>query len=471
MSGTHQTRLDAPSTTDPAVASLSRLIGGPFGRHAVDPPRRRFWIPPRVIMLAAIIMLAVAWMQKLPCANGSWVEFNQYTQLCYSDIRALWGAEHLNEGLVPYFQYPVEYPVLTGVLMAVTGLPAHALLGDGGGPLSYHLNAIVLLMFALGMVAAVYGLRQARRPWDAMLVACAPIIVFTALVNWDLLAVATTVFFLWAWARHKPVAAGILLGIAVGAKFYPLLIVGPLLILAWRYRRIGVALRMTGVAAATWLLVNLPFMIFATDGWLRFFQLNSERGIDWGTSWYILRHIAGDDSTLGQLLNDVDVLNWLYLVAFVICCAGIAWLALTAPTPPRLAQLAFLVVAAFLLTGKVWSQQYVLWLLPLAVLARPQWRAFLAWQAAELFYFVAFYGELLSASGDDEVPAWALVSPEWIFVLASVARLGTVTALCVLVIRDVNRPQHDLIRRSWGFDPDAGPLLTGARVRRPLRIG
>ena len=44
------------------------------------------------------------------------------------------------------------------------------------------------------------------------------------------------------------------------------------------------------------------------------------------------------------------------------------------PTTPRLAQLGFLIVAGFLLVNKVYSPQYVLWLLPLAVLARPRWR-------------------------------------------------------------------------------------------------
>ncbi|MGH8883209.1 MAG: glycosyltransferase family 87 protein, partial [Stackebrandtia sp.] len=331
-----------------------------------------------------------------------------------------------------------------------------------------------LMLFGLGAVAAVYRMRQ-RRAWDAMLLACAPIMLFTAVVNWDLFAVATTVFFLWAWARRKPVLAGILLGIAVGAKFYPLLIAGPLVVLAWRYRRLPVALTSMAVAGITWLVVNLPFIVFATDGWLRFFELNSERGIDWGTTWYVLRHISGENSTLGTILNNVDVLNLLYLVAFAACCAAIAWVVINAPVPPRLAQVAFLVVAAFLLTGKVWSQQYVLWLLPLLVLARPQWRAFLAWQAAELFYFVAFYGELLQASNGDEnsgVPTWALVSPEWIFVLASTARLATVVALCVLVLRDIYHPKLDVVRRSYGFDPDAGPLASDAAVpRSPVLIG
>ena len=40
-------------------------------------------------------------------------------------------------------------------------------------------------------------------------------------------------------------------------------------------------------------------------------------------------------------------------------------------------------VAAFLLTNKVWSPQYSLWLVPLAVLALPRWRLLLAWMTVD----------------------------------------------------------------------------------------
>ncbi|GAA4953097.1 hypothetical protein GCM10023238_19320 [Streptomyces heliomycini] len=74
----------------------------------------------------------------------------------------------------------------------------------------------------------------------------------------------------------------------------------------------------------------------------------------------------------------------------LLCCVGVAALALTAPRRPRFAQLAFLIVAAFILTNKVYSPQYVLWLVPLAALARPKWRDFLVWQGAcEVAYFLA----------------------------------------------------------------------------------
>jgi uncharacterized membrane protein len=118
----------------------------------------------------------------------------------------------------------------------------------------------------------------------------------------------------------------------------------------------------------------------------------------------------------------------------------------TAPLPPRLTQLAFLIVAAFLLFNKVWSQQFTLWLLPLAVLARPRWGAFLAWQLAEVAYFLAFYGELLGASGKS-------VMPEGVFIFASIARWVTVAVLCGLVVRDILHPRLDVVRQ-------ADPLAT-----------
>ena len=121
-----------------------------------------------------------------------------------------------------------------------------------------------------------------------------------------------------------------------------------------------------------------------------------------------------------------------------------------APRPPRLAQVAFLVVAAFLIFSKVWSQQYVLWLLPLAVLARPRWGVFLAWQASEVLYFCAFYGELMAASGK-------AVFPETVFDLAALLRLVMVAVFAGYVVRDILRPAKDVVRASYdGADPDGG---------------
>ncbi len=309
-------------------------------------------------------------------------------------------------------------------------------------------------------VGLILALRR-RRPWDGALFALSPALLVSATVNWDLLVVALTTGFLYAWAKRKPVLAGVLLGLAASAKFYPLFLVGPLLVLAIRSNRWRGFLRTSGAAVATWIAVNAPvyygdriaaFLGGAAhrpthfrQSWLEFWSFNSERGIDWGTLWYLLVRLPG----FGGLGSNVNRLNWIYFGLFLLACVGIAALALAAPRRPRLAQLAFLVIAAFLVFGKVWSQQYVLWLLPLAVLARPRGGAFLAWQFAEVCYFLAFYGELMGASGQN-------VFPEWVFLLAAALRLITVCVLMGFVVRDILHPGSDVVRDTYADDPDGG---------------
>ncbi|MGC4788471.1 glycosyltransferase family 87 protein [Micromonospora sp. DT178] len=462
---------DHPSRSDGFVRGLSGAIGGPLGDHAValDRPagrESRFWTATRIVLALVCLTLALHWVQKSPCQDGAWQNNVQYTRFCYTDVLALYYAERLNEGAVPYQDHPVEYPVLTGYFMGALGLPVHALgQNDPGlnqGMWFYNLNALVLGALAVATVAVLLALRR-RRPWDAALFALAPALMLTATVNWDLLAIGLAAFGLFAWARRQPLAAGVLLGLAGAAKMWPLFILGPILVLGLRAGRLRAALTAFGAALVSLVLVNLPVAIPYRENWDRFFELNSTRPIDWGTLWYIGRYLDGkfgnaNPADLGpfEWLNvNIPTLNTLSYALFGLACLGVAALGLLAPRRPRLAQLAFLVVAAFLIFSKVWSQQFVLWLLPLVVLARPKWGAFLAWQVAEVCYFVAFYGELLGAATSKPV------FPEGVFVLASTLRLTTVVVLCVLVVREILRPELDPVRRTYADDPDGG-VLDGA---------
>jgi len=303
-------------------------------------------------------------------------------------------------------------------------------------------------------VAVLLALRR-RRPWDAAMFAVAPALFLTATVNWDLLAVAFAMFAMLAWARNKPVLAAVMIGLGASAKLWPAFLVIPILLLGWRARKLGDATYAVAVAGLTWVAVNLPFLILWPDSWLKFFQLNVSRPVDWGTIWYIGAHIPhrGEQGVppFIWLQNNVHVVNLLSYVLFGLACVGFAVLTAKAPRRPRMGQLAFLVVAAFLIFSKVWSQQYVLWLLPLAVLARPRWGAFLAWQLAEVCYFFGFDGELMGASDKP-------IFPEGTFVLAATLRLVTLLILCGFVIRDVMHPERDAVRALYPDDPDGGPF-------------
>ena len=455
---------DEPGHSDAFVRGLSEAIGGPLGEHAVRSPARmpggsKFWTPVRIVLALVCATLALSWVQKSPCSDGQWTDLKQYKYFCYTDVLALYYAEHLSDGAVPYKDHPVEYPVVTGIFMGVLGLPIHALgpsvPGGNEGQAFYEVNALVLAAFGVAACGAILAVRR-RRPWDAALFALAPALLFSATVNWDLLCVGLTAIGMAAWAKQRPALAGMLLGLAIGAKFYPLLILGPMLLLAVRSKRyLDLGVTLAG-AIFTWSIINGPIAVLWPNSWSTFFRFNSDRGIDWGTLWYIGAHFPRGAGQYGfDFFRNLDSdpthssLNALYLLLFALACVFIAVLTFAAPRRPRLGQLAFLVVAVFLIVGKVWSQQYVLWLIPLAVLARPRWGAFLAWQAAEVLYFLSFYGELMGASGKP-------VFPEGVFVLASILRLTTLAILVGYVVRDILKPDRDVVRHTYPDDPDGG---------------
>ena len=145
----------------------------------------------------------------------------------------------------------------------------------------------------------------------------------------------------------------------------------------------------------------------------------------------------GFDTGLG-LWEPPTILNTVVFVLFVLCCAGVGYIALTATQRPRLAQVAFLVVALFLLTNKVWSPQFSLWLVPLAVLALPHRRILLAWMTIDALVWVP---RMLFLYGEQNRGL-----PEQWFTITVLLRDIAVIGLCALVIRQIYRPELDLVR-------------------------
>ncbi len=445
-----------PTREDEVAAAGSELIGGPIGRRALL--GTSWWTPLRVVVIVAVGMFALGMVQKVPCYDSGWFfgASSQYTHACYSDIPHLYQGRGFADGLVPYFdKLPgdmdyLEYPVLTGVFMEVA-----AWLTPGSGSIMlqeqvyWFVNAGMLMLCAAVIAVCVVRTHR-RRPWDGLLVALAPAFALTATINWDLLAVALTAAAMLMWSRSRPLAFGVLLGLATAAKLYPVFLLGPLFLLCWRagkWREFFIA---TGGAVAAWLVVNLPVMIFAFDGWSKFYTFSQERGVDFGSFWLIwAQNTTTPPST--------DFVNTAATVLVLLCFLGIAALTLTAPRRPRFAQLAFLVVAAFILTNKVYSPQYVLWLVPLAVLARPKWRDFLIWQACEVAYFLGIWMYLAYTTSGDAHKGLPTDGYHWAI---AVHLLGTLY-LCGMVVRDILMPERDVVRRTGEDDPSGG-VLDGA---------
>lgn len=440
----------SPSQEDALARLVTAWLGGPVGRSARVGVSRL--TPLAVLILVTTATFAVGLAQKAPCHEVGWPQDRQttYDHLCYSDVPYLYRERGFADGNVAYVDqgnYPaLEYPVLTGLVMQVTATVARAFGGDGpvaDSVLFFDLTVVVLFLFALVTVALLSRVHP-WRPYDAMLVAAAPVLALAGTINWDLLAVALTTAALLAWSRRRPVWTGVLLGLGVAAKFYPLLLFGPLLLVSFRSRRLRAWCIAVATAAAAWLAVNLPVLLLAPGSWSTFWTFNRDRSADFGSIWYVLG-LAG---------HPVERVNVWSVGLFALACAGIAALALRAPQPPRLGQLAFLTVAAFLLVNKVYSPQYVLWLLPLVALARPRWRDWAVWQGAEVLYWLSIWLHL----GQHLFPPVA-DAPDRMYWLAVVVRMAATAYLCAVVVRDIVVPAEDVVRRGDAVDdPVNGPL-------------
>jgi uncharacterized membrane protein len=234
------------------------------------------------------------------------------------------------------------------------------------------------------------------------------------------------------------------------------------LLVGARRREPGRALRVTAAALGTWGVVNVPVALAWTAGWWEFFRNAHVRPADPDSLYFVVAYFTGWSGFDGPLAagEPPTVLNLVSVLAFVGCCAGVGVLAWRAPVPPRLASLAFLVVAAFLLVGKVWAPQHSLWLVPLAVLALPRWRLLLGWMAVDALVWVPRMFYYLT-------PASRGLPPDW-FLGAVLLRDLVVLVLCALVVRTVLRPATDPVRAVAGppdaADPEWPPPRRAAAV-------
>jgi uncharacterized membrane protein len=457
-----------PTREDPLVTAASESIGGPVGRHA---RAHWWWSPVRVVLAVAAAALVLGMVQKTPCVQDNWTTNDvRYGAMCYSDVPYLYSGRGFAAGYLPYADTggrysALEYPVVIGYFAYAAARVTQAIGGTGdlaerravssdriyGLPgvaaesgRYFEVTAVLLVPFGLLAAWFLAGVHR-RRPWDAMLFAASPALVLAGLINWDLLAVAAVAGALWAWSRGRPALAGVFVGLGTATKLYPLFLLGALLVVCLRRGRLPAFGRATGAAALTWLVVNAPAMLLGFDQWKVFWSFNDRRGADLGSLWLIWSQ-SGHQVSPGFI-------NAASGVAFALVCVGVLVLGLLARRTPRIPQLAFLVVLGFLLVNKVYSPQYVLWLLPLAVLARPRWRDVVVWTAAEVFYFGAVWlylgGWTASSVGG---------APDRFYWLAILVRVLGELYLAVLVVRDVLQPWRDPVRADGLTDDPAEPL-------------
>jgi len=384
---------------------------------------------PRAVVAVLCLTLALAWFSKSRCLlfDAGWQDGEQYRGWCYTDIYPLWFVERLDAGAVPYLDHPVEYPVLTGAWMWLANQIARVLPAEAQGQAFLQ----VTMAMAAACLAATLALlhRMGLPPRRLLWYAAAPTLVLCAFVNWDALPVMLATAAIWLHREDRDVAAGVAAGLGAAAKLYPALLVSLVVLARLRQRRPRAALAHAGAAVGVWLAVNLPVYLAAPEGWSRFLQLSRSRPADHDSLYRII------EVELRSSQFDVPTLNLVTAVLFVGAAAAVLIVGVRRRPPAHTWQLFLPLLIAFLLTSKVYSPQFSLWLLPLLALALPRRTPFLLFCAADAAVFLVRFPWLGGRQGFTPAPGYG------VFAVTIAVRAAVLAWIAWLAVRE--RPAWD----------------------------
>lgn len=405
------------------------------------PPRAdlRVRAAPWVVAAALLLTLTLAWAGKAVCVDGE-TGFWAITRYCYSDVTVFWSQRGFDVGAVPYSGPPDGYPVdytfeyPPGLAFLAWGL---GLLADSRSTF-FHLHA---LSFAAAAALALWYLDRALAAtrgdgwrgsrWRLLGFALSPGVVLFGMQNWDLWVVLPVAIGLAEAARGRSLRAAAWFGLGAAIKWWPVLLVVTLLAGPWRpdpeagtplrVRPFGMDLRPALVGGGVWAALQLPAVAVSPSGWWDAIAFHLERSPNWDSTAMALAQFGGWVAP-GELWGEPFSFAWT-VVSLVLLLVGSAYVvARLREGTLRPEEAALVLLALFLVVGKVFSPQFIVWLVPLAVVARVSWTPVLAVEAANAAVWLLYgpwmglwregeeyWGFLYAAQGMSVVRSLAIV--------------------------------------------------------------
>jgi hypothetical protein len=294
-----------------------------------------------------------------------------------SDLPRVLAHRVMGPAAPPYLDRVLEYPVGAGILLYLASAVDPTPLG-----------VLTVTALAAGAVCLVTTVALERRcgarAWRWAL--ATPLVVF-AFQNWDVFAVAATLAALLAFERRRDGLAGGLFGVGAAVKLFPADVVPPLVAQRWAQGDRRGAIRLAATAAGVIAALNLPFALLNQRGWWWTFSFQGGREATWGSAWFWLYRLVGAPVSGA---SGVQVAN---TVSMVCLLAGLTWLTVrVARRPIDPVAVAAAAIVLFLLSNKVYSPTYDVWLVVFFVLLPTSTRHWLAFCAVDLLIAVTVYG-------------------------------------------------------------------------------
>jgi uncharacterized membrane protein len=287
--------------------------------------------------------------------------FNDHNDRWIYMLRGEWFPQHS----LPYVDVPSEYPQIPTYLFGLLYL----FIPTADVQRVYFLHSsifsllmLVSLFFTIRMIYAMLP----ERKWLAYLMLLPGTLYFTY-NRFDILPAFLALWSLWSLRRQKFVATGILLGIGALTKWYPAFLLPVYLSYDYAMHK-RVNWKMILAFAVTGILIALPTLL--TGGLAAFlspYLLHAGRGLEQVSLPELLRLILWNI----ELYPSAVLLTYIFL-ALQFLPTPLSLFA-RIDTEEKLLQWNILIIGTFILFSRIYSPQWLLWLMPFLILAVHNW--------------------------------------------------------------------------------------------------
>ncbi len=254
------------------------------------------------------------------------------------------------------FPYPREYPLGIQLLFRIIYLIPEI---KNNYSLYMAVISTTLCVFALSITYILYQLvneshGDTRKIW--LLWILAPSYLFYGLINLDFLAILPMLLAYREFIRNRIIPSGIWLAIGTAIKVFPVFILPILFFSTNRKKHLLISFILT------WIIINIPFIISDFDAW------------SFPYIWQIQNNFAKTNSDYSwtwmmyQFFNHFGIGNLSGKLSLLLFASGYIYFCLIKYKNVPLIQKITGIMILFLLTDRVYSAQYNLYLLPFLVL-------------------------------------------------------------------------------------------------------